>query len=296
MDEILFSERPTLRQPYLIIGFEGWPNAAEVSSTALGYLIEHLKGKPFASIPLEGFYQLSSLRPVGVIREGRLVELKFPGNHFYYSKTSQSHDLILFQGIEPHLRWMRFVELLLNLAEEFGVSQIITLGGTYDYIPHTQPPLVSALFNHEDLREKVTQAGLGLTDYMGPISIHTFILEASKKRGLKAVSLWGHAPQYLQTKNVKVVRSVLRHLVKLIKIEMDLTEIEKASDYFDQQVNHLVRQDPKLKEIIDKLEEAYRGMDHFSFPSEKEEKSKEEKVVYLQAFFKRQEDEEKKEG
>ncbi len=296
MDEILFSERPTLRQPYLIIGFEGWPNAAEVSSTALGYLIEHLKGKPFASISLEGFYQLTSLRPVGVIREGRLVELKFPGNHFYYSKTSQSHDLILFQGIEPHLRWMRFVELLLNLAEEFGVSQIITLGGTYDYIPHTQPPLVSALFNHEDLREKVIQAGLGLTDYMGPISIHTFILEASKKRGLKAVSLWGHAPQYLQTKNVKVVRSVLRHLVKLIKIEMDLTEIEKASDYFDQQVNHLVRQDPKLKEIIDKLEEAYKGIDHFSFPPEKEEESKEEKVVYLQAFFKRQEDEEKKEG
>ncbi|MGB9627231.1 MAG: PAC2 family protein [Thermodesulfobacteriota bacterium] len=295
MEEIILSERPKLHQPYLIIGFEGWPNAAEVSSTALGYLIEHLKGRHFASIPLESFYQLSSLRPVGIIKEGRLVELKFPKNQFYYSKISFPHDVILFQGIEPHLRWTRFVELLLNLAEEFGVSQIITLGGTYDYIPHTQPPLVSALFNHEDLRERVIQAGLGLTDYVGPISIHTFILEASKKRGLKAVSLWGHAPQYLQTKNVKVVYAVLRHLMNLTKIEMDFTEIEKASDYFDQQVNDLVRQDPKLQEVIDKLEEAYQRMNRYP-SSEKEEKSKEEKVVYLQAFFKRQEDEEKKGG
>ncbi len=296
MDEILFFEKPKLHQPYLIIGFEGWPNAAEVSSTALGYLIEHLNGRPFASIPLESFYQLSTLRPVGIIKEGRLVELKFPGNHFYYSKTPHSNDLILFQGIEPHLHWARFVQLLLDLAEEFGVSQIVTLGGTYDYIPHTQPPLVSALFNHEDMKERVIQAGLGLTDYMGPISIHTFILEASKKRGLKAVSLWGHAPQYLQTKNVKVVRSVLRHLVRLIQIEMDLTEIEKASDYFDQQVNSLVREDPKLREIIERLEEAYQGADHPASPFEKEGRSKEEKVVYLQAFFKKQEDEEKKEG
>lgn len=290
MNEILFSERPKLHQPYLIIGFEGWPNAAEVSSTALGYLIEHLKGRPFASIPLESFYQLTSLRPMGVIKEGRLVELKFPRNQFYYSKPSPSNDLILFQGIEPHFHWRRFVDLLLNLAEEFGVTQIITLGGTYDYIPHTQPPLVSALFNHEDLRERVIQSGLGLTDYIGPISIHTFILEASKKRGLKAVSLWGHAPQYLQTKNVKVVHSVLRHLVKLTKIELDLTEIEKAGDYFGQQVNSLVREDPKLQEIIEKLEEAYKGVSPYSSPSEKEEK-----VVYLQAFFKRKEDEEKKE-
>ena len=32
MDEILYLEKPNLKKPYLIIGFEGWPNAAEVSS------------------------------------------------------------------------------------------------------------------------------------------------------------------------------------------------------------------------------------------------------------------------
>jgi len=296
MEEVIYLEKPILNKPYFIIGFEGWPNAAEVSSFALQHLIESLKAKKFASIPIENFYQISSLRPMAIIKEGRLLELKVSSNHFYYVKNPPYNDLILFHGIEPHLKWHVFTNLFLDLAERFGVTQIFTIGGTYDYIPHTYPPMVSALFNHEELREKVIQAGLGLTEYTGPISIHTFLLEAAKKKGLKAVSLWGHAPQYLQTRNVKVACAVLKKLIDWVKIEVDLSELEKASNYFEQQVNHLVEQDPKLQEIISKLEEVYKRSEKFPPGSQKEEGMKEDKVVYIQAFLKKLEDEEKKEG
>ena len=295
MQEIIYLEKPNLNKPYLIIGFEGWPNAGEVSSFALRHLVDRFGAKPFASIPTENFYQISSLRPMAIIREGRLIELKSSGNHFYYVKGAPSDDLILFYGVEPHLRWNVFAEIILDLAERFHVQQLFTVGGTYDYIPHTLPPMVSALFNDEALREKVIQAGLGLTEYSGPISIHTFILDAAKKRGLKAISLWGHAPHYLQTRNVKVVCSVLKRLMDLTTIEIDLSEIEKAGDYFDQQVNHLVEEDPKLKEVISKLEEVYKRAEKIPWPPGREEGVKEDKVVYIQAFLKRLEDEEKKE-
>jgi proteasome assembly chaperone (PAC2) family protein len=296
MDEIIYLEKPHLTKPYLIIGFEGWPNAAEVSSFALQHLVDSLKAKKFASISTENFYQISSLRPMAVIKEGRLIELKSRGNHFYYVKDPLSSDLILFYGVEPHLRWTVFADLLLDLAERYEVRQIFTIGGTYDYIPHTYPPMVSALFNHEELREKVIQAGLGLTEYSGPISIHTFILEAAKKRSLKALSLWGHAPQYLQTKNMKVVCAVLKRLIDMTKIEVDLSELENASEYFDQQVNHLVEQDPKLQEVISKLEEVYKRSEKIPQLSKMEEGVKDDKVVYIQAFLKKLEDEEKKES
>jgi proteasome assembly chaperone (PAC2) family protein len=296
VEEIIYTEKPNLNKPYLIIGFEGWPNAGEVSSFALQHLVDRLEAKRFASIPMGNFYQTSSLRPMAVIKEGRLIELKLPGNHFYYVKTRSFSDLILFYGVEPHLQWDLFVDLLLDLAEKFNVAQIFTIGGTYDYIPHTCPPVVSALFNREDLRENVIRAGLGLTEYSGPISIHTFILEAAKKRDLKAISLWGHAPQYLQTKNIKVVCSVLKRLMDLTKIQVDLSELEKAGDYFDQQVNHLVEEDPKLREVINKLEEAYKRYGNFPDPSGRGEDMKEDKVVYIQAFLKKMEDEEKKDG
>src|SRR4030043_2416668 len=51
MEEILYLENPNLKKPILVIGFEGWPNAAEVSSAALQYLVEKLEAKKFASIP-----------------------------------------------------------------------------------------------------------------------------------------------------------------------------------------------------------------------------------------------------
>lgn len=296
MEEIIYLEKPSLHKPYLVIGFEGWPNAAEVSSFALQHLIDSFKAKKFASIPTENFYQISSLRPMAVIKEGRLLELKSQGNHFYYVKNPLSNDLILFYGVEPHLRWDIFADLILDLAERFGVIQIFTVGGTYDYIPHTYPPMVSALFNHEELRERVIQAGLGLTEYSGPISIHTFILEAAKKRGLKAVSLWGHAPQYLQTRNVKVACAVLKRLMNWIGMDIDLSELEDASHYFEEQVNHLVEQDPKLQEVISKLEEVYKRSGKIPRASQMNEGTKEDKVVYIQAFLKKMEDEEKKEG
>jgi proteasome assembly chaperone (PAC2) family protein len=295
MEEIIYLERPVFNKPYLIIGFEGWPNAGEISSFALRHLIDSLEARKFASIPSENFYQMSSLRPMAVIKGGRLIELKSLDNHFYYVKGLPSNDLILFSGVEPHLRWNVFAGLILDFAERFNVMQIFTIGGTYDYVPHTFPPMVSALFNHEELGEKVIQAGLGLTEYSGPISIHTFILEAAKKRDLKAISLWGHVPQYLQTRNVRVVYSVLKRLIDLTRIEIDLSELEKAGDYFDQQINHLVEEDPKLQEVISKLEEVYKGSGRIRQPLRKEEGVKEDKVVYIQAFLKKSEDEEKKE-
>jgi proteasome assembly chaperone (PAC2) family protein len=296
MEEILYLEKPNLSKPILVIGFEGWPNASEVSSAALQYLVEKIGAKKFASIPVEDFHETSSSRPVAIIKEGRVVELKLPENHFFYSKDFLSKDFILFHGVEPHHRWNLFVDLLFGLAERFEVSQIFTLGGTYDYIPHTYPPMVSALVNHEELRKKAIQAGLGLTEYTGPISIHTFILESARKKGWKAMSLWGHAPQYLQIRNMRVVHAVLKSLTRLTGVAIDLSELERASDFFIQQVNHLVEQDPKLQAVITKLEEVYKQSDQMPPEMKSGEGLKEDKVIYIQAFLKNPEDEEKKEG
>jgi hemerythrin-like domain-containing protein len=93
-----------------------------------------------------------------------------------------------------------------------------------------------------------------------------------------------------------VVCSVLRRLIDLTQIEVDLSELENAGDYFDQQVNQLVKEDPKLQEVISKLEEVYKRSEKLSAESKQEEGLKDDNVVYIQAFLKKLEDEEKKEG
>ncbi len=259
-------------------------------------LIEATEAKKFAFMGGEEFYQMTSHRPVAVIKEGRLVEIRPAGNYFYYSRGGSSGDLILFHGVEPHLRWGAFVELLFSLADAFGITQIITLGGTYDYVLHTYPPKVSALFNQEDVKERILKAGLELAEYTGPISIHTSILEAARKKGIQGLSLWGHVPHYLQGRNVKVVYGILKKLKDLLEADFDLSDLQRTSDYFDEQVQQLVKQDPKLQEVIRKLEEVYQSAEEFSPLSGKTGGGKEEKVIYIQAFLKKPGDEEKKGG
>jgi hypothetical protein len=48
--------------------------------------------------------------------------------------------------------------------------------------------------------------------------------------------------------------------------------------------------------VISKLEEVYKRSEKPTSFSKKEEGSKEDKVVYIQAFLKKQDEEEKKEG
>jgi proteasome assembly chaperone (PAC2) family protein len=286
-EHVSYSETPVLDRPCLILGFEGWPNAAEVSSLALSQMIDLLKARPFAEVSPELFYEFTTLRPVGKVSEGRLVDLKLPRNQFYYSTGAGSRDVILFLGVEPHLRWATYADLLIGVARRFGVVEICSLGGTYDTVPHTRPPVVSAVCGGESLRERALHAGLALTEYQGPVSIHSFIMERASREGLPAMSLWGHAPHYLQTRNTKVALSLLKRVSDVLKLGLDLSEIRKAGALFDQQVQQLVDHDSKLREIVRRLDEAYS---HEIPPAERGGEPKEEKVVYLRAFLKRHEE------
>ena len=40
MQSLIIYERPNLVQPYLVMGFEGWPDAGRVSSSVVGQLKE----------------------------------------------------------------------------------------------------------------------------------------------------------------------------------------------------------------------------------------------------------------
>jgi proteasome assembly chaperone (PAC2) family protein len=288
-EEISYSETPTLDRPCMILGFEGWPNAAEVSSLALSQSVDLLKARPFAELSPELFYEFTTLRPAGRILEGRLVDLRLPRNQFYYSTGAASRDVILFLGVEPHLRWATYTDLLIGVARKFGVAEICSLGGTYDTVPHTRPPVVSAVCGGEGLREKALQAGLALTGYEGPVSIHSFIMEKASREGFPTMSLWGHAPHYLQTRNTKVALSLMRRLSGLLNLNLDLSEMRKASALFEQQVQQFVDHDPKLREIVRRIEEAYAQEVPFAGRGGD---AKEEKVVYLRGFLKRQEDRE----
>jgi proteasome assembly chaperone (PAC2) family protein len=264
MENVVIYEMPKLNSPYLIAGFEGWSDAGGVSTGVVGYLRQRLMTKKFAEFNSDNFYIFQShrtelSRPSTVIENGLVKELTFPSSLFSaWQNEKTTHDLVLLFGAEPHLRWHEYAESALDLAQKLGVEMIYSIGGTYDKVPHTREPIVSAVVNDSEIADELRKYDIKTTDYKGPSSIHTLLLVSAGERGIKAASLWGHAPHYIQAPNAKVCHSILKKLTTMLKIELDLNDVREASEHLDEQINKVIEQRPELSEYLRRLEEEYK--------------------------------------
>jgi proteasome assembly chaperone (PAC2) family protein len=282
MRDVIFYEKPPLRQPDLIIGFEGWANAGEASIGVISYLRKRLRVKKFAEIDPTNFYNLSTLRPSTVIKEGSVEELHLPANEFFFFINDKfSHDLVIFQGIEPHIRWKEFVDSILDFSRKIGAGGIYTIGGTYDRVLHTQEPKVSAVVSSLEMKDKLLEYELEVADYQGPSSIHTFLLMNCKERKIPAIGMWGHTPLYLQ-KSPRVYYALLKRIVKMLEIDLDLEDLKKASEDFEEQIERIINKNSEFRDYIKGLEEEYNGEGRHGKTLEEAEK-----VIRMEDFLKK---------
>ncbi len=293
MQSLIIYERPDLVQPYLVMGFEGWPDAGRVSSGVVGQLRDKLEARKFAEVKADDFYVFQSpglevRRPLTDIEDGLVKGLSLPSTTFWFYKNDRSaHDLIISLGMEPELRWNNYVDLVLDLAQEFGVHRLYTVGGTYDTVPHTVEPMISAVLNDAGLKDEMREYGIGLIDYKGPSSIHTMLVVSAGKRELEAASLWGHVPSYIQVPNAKVCYSILSKLTRMVGIAVDLEDLKKAGEYLDDQVSRAIKQKPELEDYVRRLEEEYsKGMYQAGEPLAKDI------IREVEDFLRRKKDEE----
>lgn len=128
-------EKPNLIHPYLIIGYEGWPDAGKVSSGVLSYLSSTLSPILFAKLKPTDFYLIQSTmsdnkRPQAIIEKGIVKSLEMVTSSFGYVKDTQNrHDLIFIYGPEPEQAWEKYVRIVMNLAKMYKIEKIVTIGG-----------------------------------------------------------------------------------------------------------------------------------------------------------------------
>ncbi len=234
---LVFDELPSLDRPPLVVSFSGWPDAAEVGSGAVAYLIRTLEATRFASIDPEPFYVFGESRPSTLVLEGVERALSWPASEFFAARDSGGRDMVLFLAREPNLRWRAYLDLLLGLAERLGAGPVVSLGGTYDRVSHRGPPSVSGWSPTAELRQQMARMGLQFTGYQGPSSIHSALMEACRERGTAAASLWGHAPHYVSgVANPKVANALLEHLAALLGLELELGALGSAARELEAQI------------------------------------------------------------
>ncbi len=281
MSDVVMDNLPELGRSILIVGFAGWANAGEVSTTSVLYVINQLKAKKFACINTDRFNDFQSLRPLIKVDNGVIRSLDFTSNDFYYWKSGEKpHDLIIFHGTEPQLLWKDFIQCFFQVLQPFNLERIFTIGGVYDHVPHTIDPLITAVVPREYQMEMLNSQGITGTEYTGPSSIHSFILTESERRGIPSISLWGHAPSYIQSQNPKVIQTVIQKLGRLIDIEFDLQVFHESIQRMENQLEQAMEEKPELRQFVEQLEEHHRR-------ERSRETSRDTKVINFEEWLKK---------
>ena len=262
MAKLVLTKRPSLRAPYLIAGFGGWPNGGNVSTDTVDFLQSTLRAEQIGEITSDDLYIYSSptlaSRPITVISEGVLESLRFPSNTlFACQRLGAAHDLLLLQGIEPDLHWQQFADAIIECLQTFKAQRLYTIGGYLDYAPHTRMPRLSAVVTHEALKDELEAYDVDLTDYEGPTSIQSYLLAACRAHGIEGISLWGGAPSYVQGSYPRLTHAMLQFLSQLWRLPLDLEEIEEQAIELEATLHEQIDTNPELADYIRRLEQVY---------------------------------------
>ena len=251
--------RPELERPVLIAAFTGWNDAAEAASLAVSTLGENWEAKRFGSFDGEDFFDYQATRPQIKLIEGVTRTIEWPQNDLLATDTSLealgNRGAILLSGPEPNFRWRKFSQAVVDLAREFNVRLVVTIGALLADVPHSRPVSVSANAQDPSLVESL---GLSASRYEGPTGITGVLHRYCAQEGLPAVSFWASVPHYLPSvPSAPAALALLQSLSKLLGIDFDAARLERASEDYQRQVSAAVAQDSDLTSYVHMLEERY---------------------------------------
>lgn len=250
-----WEHRPQLRQPVMIVAFEGWSDAGDAASLAARYLAEAWSLRRFAGIDPEEFFDFTSTRPEVHFDAANQRRIDWPENMLLAGRIpGTSRDTIILRGVEPHLRWRAFGSTVIGIAHTLGVQMLLTLGALLADVPHTRPvPVAGAAYEPAI----ASRFGLPVSRYEGETGILGVLHDACARAGIPSVGLWASVPHYVhQVTSPKAALALVERAALMLGTAVDPVELRAAGEVYLQQVSERVADDVEAAAYVAQLEEA----------------------------------------
>ena len=170
--------------------------------------------------------------------------------------------LLLFRSREPNQKWRTFTTALLDVAEQCGVKQMVSLGAFLAGAPHTRPPRVTARTTAPEWQTLLEEWGIyRRPTYEGPTGIVPVLLDAATRRDMLHLDFMGQAPHYLYgAENPAVIQALLTYVTRLLDLELEVSQFDRAVKAFRTQCDRAVASDPSTQAHVRELEQDYDAM------------------------------------
>ena len=182
------------RGPVLIHALEGFSDAGHAIRLSAQHLKNTLDTELVASFAIDELLDYRSRRPLMTFKTDHFTHYEEPELSLYALHDSVGTPFLLLAGMEPDLRWERFITAVRLLAERLDVRQTIGLGTIPMAVPHTRPMTLTAHANNKELIA-------GHTPWVGevqvPGSVSNLLEFRMAQHGHDVVGFTVHVPHYL---------------------------------------------------------------------------------------------------
>ena len=254
-----------LRSPILVTA---WDGLFDVGGAATG-AIEALRGGAAAKvgyIDADEFFDFNERRPHVRIGPSGRRKIVWPRNDIYaLPLDDRDRDLVLMDGVEPHLRWRTFVDAVVEVVHRFDVKMVVTLGAMIAETPHTRPPSITGSTTDAELAELMR---LDRPSYQGPTGVVGALHEHLDRIGVPAVSLRASVPHYVSgAPNPKASRSLLERFERVTGLPTRWAELDQEARDWEARVDEAMADDADIVHYVRRLEERYDARTASSLPN-----------------------------
>jgi predicted ATP-grasp superfamily ATP-dependent carboligase len=243
------------RGPVLIHALEGFSDAGHAIRLAATHLKDALDTELVASFAIDELLDYRSRRPLMTFKTDHFSHYDDPELSLYALHDTVGTPFLLLAGMEPDLKWERFITAVRLLAERLDVRQTIGLGTIPMAVPHTRPITLTAHANNSEL---ITDHTPWVGEVQVPGSVSNLLEYRMAKHGHEVVGFTVHVPHYLaQTDYPAAAQALLEQVAKTASLDLPLSALTQAAVDVRTKIDEQVTASPEVAQVVSALERQY---------------------------------------
>ena len=246
---------PDGRGPVLVHALEGFSDAGHAIRLAADHLTGTLDTELVASFAIDDLLDYRSRRPMMTFKSDHFTNYENPQLNLYALRDSVGTPFLLLAGMEPDLKWERFITAVRLLAESLGVRQTVGLGAIPMAVPHTRPVSMTAHSNNKDL---IADHQPWINEVQVPSSVSNLLEYRMAQHGHDAVGFTVHVPHYLaQTDYPAAAEALLEQVAKSAALQFPLNALTEAAAEVRRKIDEQVEASAEISQVVSALERQY---------------------------------------
>ena len=225
--------------------------------TSLSRFAKFHDAEVIATIAPEDFYDFSVTPPVVSSEDGkRLIE--WPKNEILLIQSDNfTRDILVMTGVEPHLKWPTFSDVLHNFIEQQSIRDLLVIRTWPGAVPHTRPVLIRLTTKYKELAQALDLPDID-NDYSGPVDIGGVLSSLQMNAGGHTGGLTAVVPNYLGVvPNPLVVLALVEIFDRLVGTKTTLSEFESAADDLKTRADQEMASSEEFRRALEEMEASY---------------------------------------